>query len=85
MSSGLVPSIVATITEPDGLSSLSEISTDDGFVISTIPYIFYNYTREQHDQYVAEIEEREKANSNSNEIEDASNTEAKPVLEEVEA
>ena len=29
--------MLATITDPDGLSSLSDISTDDGLVISAIP------------------------------------------------
>lgn len=56
------------------------ILTMVGLAISTFPYIFYNYTRAQHDQYVAEIEEREKATA----IE-AGEQVNEEVLEEVEA
>lgn len=34
-----------------------------GLIISTIPYIFYNYTREQHDNCVEEIRQRETLNT----------------------
>lgn len=47
------------------------ILTIVGLVISTIPYIFYNFTKEEHDRCVAEIEERER--------------QMHPVVEEVQA
>lgn len=56
-----------------------------GLVISTIPYIFYNYTRAQHDQYVAEIEEREKAKNPEIAESDDTNENAEVIIEEVEA
>ena len=39
------------------------ILTVVGLIISTIPYIFYNYTREQHDNCVEEIRQRETLNT----------------------
>lgn len=63
------------------------ILTMVGLVISTLPYVFYNYTRAQHDQYVAEIEEREKAaeleSADDDADDDSSATEAENVSEEV--
>lgn len=35
------------------------ILTVTGLIISTVPFIFYNYTRADHDRYVEEIAERE--------------------------
>ena len=47
------------------------ILTVVGLIISTLPYLFYNYTRAQHDQYVAEIAEREgKANGEESDADD---------------
>lgn len=35
------------------------ILTVSGLILSTLPFVFYNYTKEMHDRYVAEIAERE--------------------------
>lgn len=44
----------------NNIMNIYVILTVVGLVISTIPYIFYNYTRSQHDKCVEEIEQREK-------------------------
>lgn len=44
----------------NNIMNIYVVLTVVGLVISTIPYIFYNYTRNQHDKYVEEIEQREK-------------------------
>lgn len=63
------------------------ILTIIGLVISTAPYIFYNFTRAQHDQYVAEIQAREEAEAlaNGNAPEADADVAEEQVLEEVEA
>ena len=43
----------------NNIMNIYVVLTVVGLVISTIPYIFYNYTRNQHDKYVEEIEQRE--------------------------
>ena len=43
----------------NNIMNIYVVLTVVGLVISTIPYIFYNYTRSQHDKYVEEIEQRE--------------------------
>lgn len=45
----------------NNIMNIYVILTVVGLVLSTIPYIFYNYTKSQHDKCVAEIEQREKA------------------------
>ena len=52
------------------------ILTVAGLILSTLPYIFYNYTRAQHDQYVAEIEAREAAAKGEIADDEADETEA---------
>ena len=44
----------------NNIMNIYVILTVVGLVISTIPYLFYNYTRSQHDKCVEEIEQREK-------------------------
>ncbi len=44
----------------NNIMNIYVVLTVVGLVISTIPYIFYNYTRSQHDKCVEEIEQREK-------------------------
>lgn len=44
----------------NNIMNIYVILTVVGLIISTIPYIFYNYTRTQHDKCVEEIEQREK-------------------------
>lgn len=44
----------------NNIMNIYVILTVVGLIISTIPYIFYNYTRSQHDKCVEEIEQREK-------------------------
>lgn len=56
-----------------------------GLIISTLPYLFYNYTRAQHDQYVAEIEERERLAKGDVETEKSAAEIAEAVIEGVEA
>ena len=43
----------------NNIMNIYVVLTVVGLVISTIPYIFYNYTRNQHDKYVEEIKQRE--------------------------
>lgn len=43
----------------NNIMNIYVVLTVVGLVISTIPYIFYNYTRSQHDKCVEEIEQRE--------------------------
>ena len=44
----------------NNIMNIYVVLTVVGLVISTIPYLFYNYTRSQHDKCVEEIEQREK-------------------------
>ena len=44
----------------NNIMNIYVVLTVVGLVISTIPFIFYNYTRSQHDKCVEEIEQREK-------------------------
>lgn len=51
--------------------SIHVLLTVTGLIVSTLPFIFYNYTKEMHDKYVAEIAEREekaKAEIESSEV-----------------
>ncbi len=64
------------------------ILTVIGLIISTLPYLFYNYTRAQHDQYVAEIAAREGRiedgeDEGENEASDDTEIPAEAVTEEV--
>ena len=46
-----------------------------GLVLCTIPFIWYDLTREMHDKCVREIEEREKANQENSDAQAAESAE----------
>ena len=52
-----------------------------GLVLCTIPFIWYDLTREMHDKCVAEIEERERANKG--ETDESSGGESAEISEAV--